>query len=100
MIGLGVNTMIWAGSFTSSVYALLPRLREWGFTSVEIPVFDFEAFDAGSVRREVGNTGLALTVSTALPSDLHIARPRTTAAPVARTVENFEYCEYCEYMIS
>lgn len=73
MIGLGVNTMIWAGSFTSSVYALLPRLREWGFTSVEIPVFDFKAFDAGSVRREVGGTGLALTVSTALPSDLHIA---------------------------
>jgi D-psicose/D-tagatose/L-ribulose 3-epimerase len=73
MIGLGVNTMIWSGSFTSRMYALLPRLREWGFTSVEIPVFDFAAFDAGSVRREVEIAGLALTVSTALPSDLHIA---------------------------
>jgi len=70
---LGVNTMIWSGSFTPREYALLPRLPAWGFTVVEIPVFDFGAFDARGVRREVESAGLALTVTTALPSDLHIA---------------------------
>ena len=73
MIGLGVNTMIWSGSFTPREYPLLPRLREWGFTVAEIPVFDFEAFDAASVRRQVESAGLTLTVTTALPPGQHIA---------------------------
>lgn len=85
MIQLGINTMVWAGSFTPADFPLLDRLRAWGYGSVELPVFDFVHFEAAAVRRAVADAGLALTLSSALPQDLHLASE--DAGVRRRTVE-------------
>jgi D-psicose/D-tagatose/L-ribulose 3-epimerase len=72
MIQLGINTMVWAGSFTPADFPLLDRLPAWGYGAVELPVFDFAHFEAAAVRRAVAGRGLTLTLTSALPRDLHL----------------------------
>jgi D-psicose/D-tagatose/L-ribulose 3-epimerase len=69
---LGINTMVWSGRFTAADLPLLDRLRAWGYSAVEFPVFDFVNFDCAMARRAAADAGLALTLSSAMPSNLHI----------------------------
>jgi D-psicose/D-tagatose/L-ribulose 3-epimerase len=68
MIRLGINTMIWSGRFEQADSPLLEKIRAWGYEVVEVPLFDFRAVDVKPLRRAVASSGLALTVSSALPA--------------------------------
>jgi D-psicose/D-tagatose/L-ribulose 3-epimerase len=73
MIRLGINTMVWSGAVPAPRSGLFERLRAWGYEAVEVPVFDFAAFDAVPLGRAAADAGLALSVSSALPSNLSLA---------------------------
>lgn len=68
MIGLGINTMVWSGGYREPLLSLFPRIRDWGYDVVELPVFDFAAVDPAPVRRALAASGLALTVTSAMPA--------------------------------
>ncbi len=70
---LGINTMVWTGRFDSSRLALLDRIRAWGYESVELAIFDFDSVDTAALRRALASSGLAATVSSALPPGLSVA---------------------------
>jgi D-psicose/D-tagatose/L-ribulose 3-epimerase len=72
MIRLGINTMIWSGRFAEKEFPLLEKIRAWGYEAVELPLFDFAAVDVKPLRRAVADSGLALTVSSALPAGLSL----------------------------
>ena len=67
MIRLGINTLIWSGRFGEQEFPLLDKIRAWGADVVEIPIFDPGAVEAAPIRRAIADSGLALTVCTALP---------------------------------
>ena len=72
MIGLGINTMVWSGGYEERQLGLLKRIRDWGYDVVELPVFDFAAVDPAPVRHALADTGLALTVTSAMPAGLTV----------------------------
>jgi len=72
MIRLGINTMVWSGACGESELSLFERIRKWGYDAVELPIFDFTAVNRDLVRRAAADSGLALTVTSALPSGLSL----------------------------
>jgi D-psicose/D-tagatose/L-ribulose 3-epimerase len=72
MIPLGINTMVWTGSFSAKKLALLDTIRAAGFEVAELAVFDFSALDCRAVRSALERNGLACTATSALPEDLSL----------------------------
>jgi len=68
----GINLMVWNGQVGTAELALLPQLRTMGYESVEIPLFDPEAFRAEEIRAQLTAAGLACTVNTALPTSINL----------------------------
>ena len=75
MIGPGINTMVWSGGYDERQLGLLTRIRDWGYEVVELPVFDFAIVDPAPVRHALADTGLALTVTSAMPPDSSMVSP-------------------------
>lgn len=67
-IGLGINTMVWSGGYEERQLGLFQRIRDWGYDVVELAIFDFAAVDPAPIRHALADTGLAVTVSSALPA--------------------------------
>lgn len=72
MIGLGINTMVWSGGYEERQLGLFERIRHWGYTVVELPVFDVGAVNPIPIRHALTDAGLSLTVSSALPAGLSL----------------------------
>lgn len=72
MISLGINTMVWTGSFSASNLALLDTIRGAGFEIAELGIFDFPALDCRAVRTALEQNGLACTATSALPEDMSL----------------------------
>ena len=92
MISLGINTMVWTGSFSASNFGLLDMIRAAGFEVAELGVFDFAALDCRAVRSALEQNGLACTSTSALPEDLSLLDPdpkvrRNTVEWLRRAVE-------------
>jgi len=85
MIPLGINTMVWTGSFSAKNLALLDTIRSAGFEVVELGIFDFPALDCGAVRSALRANGLACTATSALPDDMSLLDANPEAR--RRTVE-------------
>lgn len=83
MIRLGINTMVWSGGYEERQLGLFQRIRDWGYAVVELPVFDFAAVDPAPIRHALEDTGLALTVTSALPAGMSMVS--ADAATRART---------------
>ena len=85
MIPLGINTMVWTGSFSARHAGLLETIRKAGFEVAEFGVFDFPALDCRTVRAALQANGLACTATSALPEDMSLldANPQVRR----RTVE-------------
>jgi D-psicose/D-tagatose/L-ribulose 3-epimerase len=62
----GVNTFIWSESFDRSNLPLLPRIKEWGFDGVEVPLFTPSEFAAADIRKGLEANGLECTVCSVL----------------------------------
>ncbi|HXI19278.1 MAG TPA: sugar phosphate isomerase/epimerase family protein [Chloroflexota bacterium] len=82
-VRLGINLMAWSGAVGLAELDLLPRIAELGYDGVELPIFQPEAVDVTAVRRALEASGLAATVSTALPRGASLLDPAERAAGVA-----------------
>jgi D-psicose/D-tagatose/L-ribulose 3-epimerase len=69
---LAVNLMVWSGNVGRNELQLLPAIAEMGYDGVELPIFDVKSLDAHAIRQAVAASGLACTVSTALPTGLNL----------------------------
>src|ERR1700759_1228870 len=68
----GVNTLIWAGEFGQSEFALLPSIKAAGFDGVELPLFRPASFDAAGVRKALAANDLECTVCAVLVDGLSL----------------------------
>ncbi|GAA4917810.1 D-psicose/D-tagatose/L-ribulose 3-epimerase [Stackebrandtia albiflava] len=60
---LGVNTWVWTSPLTDDALAgIAPRVRDWGFDVIELPVEAPGDWDPGRARRLLDDLGLAATV--------------------------------------
>ncbi len=55
----GINTFLFTSPFRTASVKLLPRFRQWGFDTVEIPVEDPSHIRPGKVREALEKEGLA-----------------------------------------
>src|ERR1700752_1637625 len=56
----GLNTFLYASPFTTESVKLFPKLKKWGFETVEIPVEALEHIDPVKVRSGALNAGLKI----------------------------------------
>ncbi|MQA34468.1 sugar phosphate isomerase/epimerase family protein [Modestobacter roseus] len=60
---IGVNTWVWDSPLTDQgLAALAPRVRDWGFDVLELPVEDLGDWDPGRARTLLDGLGLGATV--------------------------------------
>lgn len=57
---LGLNTFLYASPFTNESVKLFPKLKKWGFETVEIPVEALEHIDPVKVKAAADKAGLAI----------------------------------------
>jgi D-psicose/D-tagatose/L-ribulose 3-epimerase len=69
---LGVNTFIWSASFDRSHLPILPRVKDWGFDGVEVPLFRPAQFAASDIRKGLESNGLECTVCSVLVDGLSL----------------------------
>ncbi|MDX1907815.1 MAG: sugar phosphate isomerase/epimerase family protein [Bacteroidia bacterium] len=62
----GVSTWLWTSPFTTETVALFPRIREMGFSVVEIPAEYPELIDGKAVKAALDAAGLTAVVCAAL----------------------------------
>jgi D-psicose/D-tagatose/L-ribulose 3-epimerase len=65
----GVNTLIWAESFTAELLPLLPRIKAAGFDGIECLILDPAQFAVHDLRRGLADNDLELTTCTVVPHD-------------------------------
>jgi D-psicose/D-tagatose/L-ribulose 3-epimerase len=64
---LGANTWIWTSPLTDeSLAELAPRIREWGFDVIELPVENLGDWDPGRTATLLDSLGLSATVVIAM----------------------------------
>jgi D-psicose/D-tagatose/L-ribulose 3-epimerase len=68
---IGVSAFAWTAGFRESHLEILPRLREYGISSFEIPMFDPEKLPAAKIRRAMDDNGLACSVCAILPPGIN-----------------------------
>ena len=59
---LGVSTWLWASPFSSDTVSLFPKIKDMGFSHVEIPVEDPSIIDAKVVKKALADNGLKALV--------------------------------------
>jgi D-psicose/D-tagatose/L-ribulose 3-epimerase len=63
MTRIGVNTWVWASPLTDEALArLAPRVRDWGFDAIELPVEDVGDWHPDRTAELLGELGLDATV--------------------------------------
>jgi D-psicose/D-tagatose/L-ribulose 3-epimerase len=80
---LGVNTWVWTSPLTDAALAeLAPRVRDWGFDVIELPVEDVGDWTPARAARLLSDLGLAATVTLVMGPgrELVAADPATVAA--------------------
>ncbi len=80
---IGINLLVWNGQVGAAELALLPQLRAMGYNGVEIPIFAPDEFAAAPLAPVLADTGLACTVSTAMPPGINLIDAEHRGAGVA-----------------
>ena len=66
---IGANTWIWVSPLTDERLATLaPRIRDWGFDVVELPIEDPGDWDAGRAADLLASLGLGATTCAVMPA--------------------------------
>jgi D-psicose/D-tagatose/L-ribulose 3-epimerase len=66
---IGANTWIWVSPLTDERLAMLaPRIRNWGFEVVELPIEDPSDWDAGRAADLLASLGLGATTCAVMPA--------------------------------
>ena len=72
----GVSLWLWTSPVTDEVVeAYAPRIAEIGFDTLELPLEDPEALDAGRVRRAIEASGLGVTTCAAMGPGRDLVHP-------------------------
>ncbi|MFW6725108.1 sugar phosphate isomerase/epimerase family protein [Streptomyces sp. MAR4 CNY-716] len=80
----GVNTWVWTSPLTDRRLAeLAPRIREWGFDVIELPVENAGDWDPGRAAKLLDSLGLSATVVVAMGPGRELVS--TDPATLART---------------
>ncbi|MBW4039862.1 MAG: sugar phosphate isomerase/epimerase, partial [Acidobacteria bacterium] len=66
-----MSSFAWTSSFKESHLNLLPKVREYGFTGFEVPMFKPADLPRVSLRRSFESIGLDCTVCAILPQDIN-----------------------------
>lgn len=83
---IGVNTWVWTSPLTDErLAALAPRVRDWGFDVIELPVEDPSDWDPHRAADLLGSLGLGATVSLVMGEGRELVA--ADAATVASTQE-------------
>jgi len=56
----GLNTFLYASPFTNESVKLFPKLKKWGFDTVEIPVEALEHIDPAKLKAAAAKAGIAI----------------------------------------
>ncbi len=81
---IGVNTWVWTSPLTDErLGTLAPRVRDWGFDVIELPVEDPDDWDPARAADLLGELGLGATVSLVMGHGRELVA--TDAAAVAAT---------------
>lgn len=70
---IGVSTWLWVSPLTDADLATLaPRIKQWGFDAVELPLMSLADWDAGHAAEVLAGQGLRPVLATGIPpgSDL------------------------------
>jgi len=66
---IGANTWIWVSPLTDERLAVLaPRIRDWGFDVIELPIEDPGDWDPGDAADLLTNLGLGATTCAVMPA--------------------------------
>ena len=68
----GVHAFLWTAAFDSSNLDLLPRVKDYGFDGLEIPLFHPAEFPAAAIRRGLAENLLECTVSAVMVDGLSL----------------------------
>ncbi len=68
---LGISAFAWTSSFGIKHLPLLPRVREYGFTGFEIPMFHPRDLPVVHLRSSFESSGLECTVCAILPPEIN-----------------------------
>jgi D-psicose/D-tagatose/L-ribulose 3-epimerase len=68
---IGVSAFAWTADFRESHLEILPRLRQHGLSSFEIPMFDPDKLPAAKIRRAMDGNGLTCSVCAILPQRIN-----------------------------
>lgn len=81
---IGVNTWVWTSPLTdASLRELAPRIRDWGFDIIELPVENLGDWDAGAASVLLTDLGLDATVTLVMGEGRELVA--TDPATVGRT---------------
>lgn len=72
---LGVNSLLFSGSFDRSDLALLERVRGLGFDTLEVTPVELDVFPARELRRRAADLGMRLNANFALPLEANTISP-------------------------
>lgn len=68
MRAIGVNTWVWVSPLTDADLAgLAPRLKQWGFDAVELPLMSLDDWDGGHAAEVLSANQLDAVLCTGLP---------------------------------
>src|SRR5215213_11071455 len=88
---IGANTWIWVSPPTDELLAALaPKIREWGFDLIELPVERPGDWDPARTAELLAGLGLAASVCAVMPPDRDLLVD--DAEVVAVTQEYIRYC--------
>lgn len=79
----GINLLVWSGQLGADEMSLLPRIREMGYASVELPIFDPQSVNLEMIRAALDASGLACTVSTTVPPGVNLIDANASPAGLA-----------------
>jgi D-psicose/D-tagatose/L-ribulose 3-epimerase len=86
----GVNVFIWSASFDASLLPLLPRVKEWGFDGIEVPLINPREFQAEVLRKGLADNGLEATACSVIPGKLSLISE--SAEVRGATIEHLTRC--------
>lgn len=70
---IGVDLMLWTGSYDRKGVKLIDKVAKLGFDGVEFPIFNPKTVDVAATRRALSDNGLGATVCTVLVAGSFIA---------------------------
>ena len=93
----GLNMLLWTTSVDETHYALLEKIKGWGYDGVELPIFDLDVSKFKKLGEKLDALGLertAVTVSTPEANPISDSAPVRQAA-VDRLKKVVEICQAC-----